>query len=1212
MKHLSMRVAWHDNQWNGTTCHNPLKNTFCLDLPRIYEEKNEKEEIPDQPWWDENIKLPPCKAESGAFMNAKPYVRKFRHIYRDLVKANHSHLDEAIVTIPPYSTFAVPFRWALMKNQQEIDAEYPGLARYERAPFPSAWVYNSERQKDILHTFFNFLSDKEGSNSLVFFYTKHGNPIDENSPRLIVGIGEIVKISEILHYPQNRPGPDYPIWERLISHSIRPGQARGFLVPYHDYLAAENEMNIEAKLNEIKVTLFEPGEDGRIIDEFSYGSELVSDLKALTVLNKLRKVIEIIKSHGIAKGPWDERLKWINEKIGQVKEQIGPFPSFGDALKAFGFNFGHFLSMDLYKDGLCHPKDNPWLIWEKIINGEKILTNKIYSASFPDYSELWKRMPGLSKDLLILLSRFELDGQQISGWFDSQSKIRKGLELTNEEIIANPYLIAEEDLGDSGHLPVSVETIDMGLFEDKAIQGEFVPQYPAKINSEIDKRRIRALIIQILRQAAEEGDTLLSSVELRQRLEKLTLTRSTQIPESYILTNSEFIGEKCTYISPESTDALQLKIYTEIEDYLRKIFIARALRELPELEEDWKSLIIETIKSAGVKFDHQIKKHADALLDQVEALKRITVRKLSILHGPAGTGKTSVLGALFRSQALRRQGILLLAPTGKARVRLSKMANSEAYTIAQFLTRQNRFDWERMIPLFTGKTKYAAERTVIIDECSMLTIADFYAVFSALDLGHVQRIILVGDPFQLPPIGPGKPFSDLCAYLDNPSNLKETEKLASTAHARLNVVVRTTTKGDSDILKLATWFCGIKPSKDADEIFTRIESNDKLNDLKISFWHTAEEVTEKLHRILVDDLSLDESSVVKSFNSLLGYQNERFPISNPDVVEGFQILSPVRNPIWGIHNLNRFIQKNYRKWPGIYEKPIGDQRIWIGDKVIQLTNEKRKVYVSGHQEENQQLSNGQIGLVVSSYKGYYNVCFSGYPEGTFGYNIRDFNEDSAKIELAYAITVHKSQGSDFDTVIVVIPRKGRILSRELIYTALTRAKGKLILLVEGESFNWLFNYTKLDTSDCARRNSHLFFTSVRNGIGAIPYAENLIHKTEKENLFVRSKSEVIIANMLFREGIDFEYEKLFEGEITGEKRLPDFTFVDAAGDIIILEHLGMLDKPSYFEDWNRKLEFYKRNNIRLNEQLFTTMEDSNGAINSDEIKGVIYKIKSML
>src|SRR5207237_1281928 len=102
------------------------------------------------------------------------------------------------------------------------------------------------------------------------------------------------------------------------------------------------------------------------------------------------------------------------------------------------------------------------------------------------------------------------------------------------------------------------------------------------------------------------------------------------------------------------------------------------------------------------------------------------------------------------------------------------------------------------------------------------------------------------------------------------------------------------------------------------------------------------------------------------------------------------------------------------------------------------------------------LANGEVGLVAQrGQSGFLNVLFAGRPWMTFGYNKYDFTESSVSLELAYALTVHKAQGSDFEKVFVVIPQRCRNLSRELLYTALTRSRAHLVLMIEGDSLGSL-------------------------------------------------------------------------------------------------------------------------------------------------------------
>ncbi len=1215
MKHISIRVAWHDNKWNGSVCNHPSENSYCIHLPRIYaEKKHEEDQLANTHWSDlDSDALPPCKAESGGFMSPKKYLREFQHPYSNRQNLPHNKLKSTTFEVPAFSTFSVPFKWMLRKNQKSIGEEFPGLAKDESPPFATSWVYGPERQIGILKTFFGEIVPKQ---SLVVLYTKSGNPVDEEVRRLIVGIGEVEKVSPVLSYDTDA-NYTYPLWDRLITHTIRQeGQGEGLLIPYHEYLGLADDFTIMVGdekltkldlLDQIKITLDEPGGNESKIAELSYGSEWVQNSTILSLLSKFRTVLERIKIHGIARGNWDKQLKWVNDQIGRVKELMGPFPSFGNALVAYGFQHGHLLEQDIRNLGHCKPKDNPWDIYEDVLNGIITIPKAPYTGDIPHHRDIRSNMGDGPKALLRMLSRFEITHKQIKKWFDSDQRKWILKDVSNEQLIENPYIIAEEDEGDAEHHAIALETLDLGLFEDKAIQGDHSPEMPTAIQSPIDPRRIRATIIKQLKLAAQNGDTLLSVNELNQRLSEMKLERTTEIPGNYIHANIEYLKEKMHHLTSENMDALQLNLYNEIEDYLRKIFSARASKIIGNLTEDWERLIKETIQESGIHFDAANQRHNEALKDQVQALEKLTSRKLSVLHGPAGTGKTTVLGALFRSQELTKEGILLLAPTGKARVRLSSMASkAEAFTIAQFLTRQGRFDWAIMKPKFFGKEKYQGERTIIIDECSMLTETDFYALLQVLDLSHVKRIILVGDPFQLPPIGPGRPFADFCALLDSDASDTNSAGL-SEALARLEVVVRTTQAGNSDTLTLASWFSGLKPAKNADEILTKLGDNDSLNDLRVETWGEPQELEDLIFRMFKEELGVTGPDELKQFDFALGIGREDDLLNNPNCIEDFQMLTPVRNPAWGSLNINRQVQAKYRsdKWKWL---SIGDQKITNGDKVIQLVNEKREGYPD---KQEHQLSNGQIGLVLRNYQKFGNVVYSGLPGLTFGYSSKDFGEDGGKIELAYAITVHKSQGSDFKKVFFILPNSGKLLSRELVYTALTRAKDKLIVLVQGANPQWIFNLSKPIYSESARRNSHLFITSVRESKSSIPYAEGLIHKALKDGLFVRSKSEVIIANMLVTQGIEFEYEKEFVAD-SGDRRLPDFTFVDPAGDAIILEHLGMLHKPSYAEDWQKKLKFYAANGFVEGQNLFTTKDDERGAIDSDEISAIILTIKSRL
>lgn len=196
-----------------------------------------------------------------------------------------------------------------------------------------------------------------------------------------------------------------------------------------------------------------------------------------------------------------------------------------------------------------------------------------------------------------------------------------------------------------------------------------------------------------------------------------------------------------------------------------------------------------------------------------------------------------------------------------------------------------------------------------------------------------------------------------------------------------------------------------------------------------------------------------------------------------------------RKRSWGTYQLNAYFQELRGGESTRFSIPVGPSTLGVTDKVIQLQNTKMQAYPS---KEKKQLSNGQIGFVKFAKDSKADVCFSGYPNEAFTFYVDRGEDSEQKIDLAYAITIHKSQGSDFNTVLVVLPKNGIILSRELIYTALTRAKKKLILLIE-DSVQWLMEYSKPQLSILARRNTNLFEYSVREEKVSVPYVEGLIH-----------------------------------------------------------------------------------------------------------------------
>jgi hypothetical protein len=280
--------------------------------------------------------------------------------------------------------------------------------------------------------------------------------------------------------------------------------------------------------------------------------------------------------------------------------------------------------------------------------------------------------------------------------------------------------------------------------------------------------------------------------------------------------------------------------------------------------------------------------------------------------------------------------------------------------------------------------------------------------------------------------------------------------------------------------------------------------------------------------------------------------------------------------------------------------------------VIQLRNQKTDGWDwNDYGLVEEYLANGEIGIVSNSKKGFHNVAFAGRPGLTFGYSGRNFGEMGGPLELAYALTVHKAQGSEFETVFVVLPQVSRLVSRELLYTALTRSRTRMVLLVEGDDVSFLHELSKPQSSETARRNSNLFVGSVRESTERPRYSEHLIHRADDGTL-LRSKSELLIATKLIDLGLDYMYERPIEGTVAPGKVHPDFSFEDAAGDLIIWEHLGMMFKDDYRRGWEWKKQWYEANGYRLEENLFVTRDDDKGGLDSKPITAMPKRIKELL
>lgn len=1227
MFHLNVRVAWHDNRWNGSVCRDPMRNSYCLDLKRIREERKDafEAEIAGRSFGDLTPgDLPPCRAESAAFMNSTQWIRRVEHPYAGSAKTKdtHGHLRPTSIVVKPYTTFAVPFYWMLRENQKEIDQSLPTpLPPDDDAPFKSPWVFSRARQEAISELFFERLVP---ARSLVFFYTKSGHPLDETFGRLLVGVGRIDWISKILKYDSAKPKETYPLWDRHFQHSIRPDGEKGFLLPYHDYLEPTGDSTEDHRraqlLSEIAVV-----PERKDTMAFSYAGEHAAPDVALSVLVKCLAALRTVRSHGVAAGPWLQRENWLNEQIAAVWADRGAFPGAGAALEALGMRLGTSLVFELLASGRIKTMDDPWPILDGILRGRETPPQKAYQADIQAVAPTWAGLSATRRNLLRLLSRFSLSPDQSRRWFDPARRAKAVRTMIDDEaVLANPYRLAELDLGDDKDHAVSLTTIDRGLLPDTTVAVAHPVESPSRVESTFDWRRIRAALVAVLRRAAEGGDTLLAEPDALELTRKLDLDHSCDVSSDWLNGHQNRLEEEIhrldVILDPakaKSANCLQLAELHEGEKRLSKLLKARATAQLPSLGENWLAHLEATVAEGGTPIDKSNPRHTAALEEQAAALELVSRRKLSVLVGSAGTGKTTVLGALLKSNKLNKEGLLFLAPTGKARVRLSQKAGAEAMTVAQFLYSLHRYDGLRQRALPTGDEPRQKERTVVIDECSMLTMTDLLATLLALDLGHVQRIILVGDPNQLPPIGAGRPFADLVAYLDK---LRDTNEAGADALARLTVELRTSAGAPSDTLKLASWFSREPQPVDADRVLGDVAMGVALNDLSVCFWSTPTELYERITEQFSSCLGVAGTDDIEGFNAALGLTREGWvPFDDHNGCENFQLLSPVRANPHGINEINRWVQQHFRAKQlhtarQNHAPSLGEEEIVWGDKVIVTRNGRRDGWDGKRKAKvDEYLANGEIGVACSAQGDakfkYLNVALAHRPDARFGFATWSFGGDSAPLELAYALTVHKAQGSEFRTVFVVLPKRCRVLSRELLYTALTRSRDRLVLLVEGSDASGLLEWAKPENSETARRNTNLFVGGLRLGADEFPYASHLVHRTTRGEL-VQSKSELAIANYLHQRGLNYKYNRPLELVPGGRKLFPDFTFVTDSGDLVLWEHLGMLDRDDYRRGWDWKRATYKNYNFVEGVNLVTTTEGP--GLDMSTVAAVANKVETIL
>ena len=390
---------------------------------------------------------------------------------------------------------------------------------------------------------------------------------------------------------------------------------------------------------------------------------------------------------------------------------------------------------------------------------------------------------------------------------------------------------------------------------------------------------------------------------------------------------------------------------------------------------------------------------------------------LIIITGGPGTGKTTTINTIIKYFESEGESIALAAPTGRAAKRMSEATSYEAKTIHRLLeiTPNNSDNSSNIGTHFERNEDNPLESDVlIVDEVSMVDIFLMNALLKAVAIG--TRLILVGDINQLPSVGPGTVLKDMID--SNCFNV-----------VRLNKIFRQSTGSDIVV--------------NAHKIMTNeeIDLGKKSNDFIFIKQSNPEHVMDSVISLVKDKLP---SYVKASTNEL-------------------QVMTPMRKGPLGVELLNSFLQSKLNPASNSKKEKEYDATVFReGDKVMQIKNNYQKewfVYNEKHLPVDKGLGvyNGDTGIIkeIDMFSESFTICFD---DGKVsGYEFSEFNE----IELAYAITVHKSQGSEYPAVIIpVFKGPAMLMNRNLIYTAVTRAKKCVVLVGIPEVFYNMIQNTK--------------------------------------------------------------------------------------------------------------------------------------------------------
>ncbi|KXV06412.1 hypothetical protein CR51_11855 [Caballeronia megalochromosomata] len=1052
-----------------------------------------------------------------------------------------------------------------------------------------AWVNDEQNQESLLNGFFDVLRPHE---SLVFFYAKK-TPLTDEFAAVLIGVARIASIPEGKDWDGSENGKRQVFWDRVIPHTLRADFVDGFLMPYADILAACRSKDIDPSA----YTAFVPDATGT---DFKYRAGLVSPDSALAALRSLHLALTGAMTDLQLSGTWHQAQRWLSARISECWADRGPCPGLRAALSAAGVTAASRVALILHE--LAQGGD-PWPIFEGSLDGTSAhpdLQRRVRGLFVQRIREVRDKKPE-QWQVIKLLSRFNLTKNQAIAWFkraDAQCAIEDPYQL---------YLRTRRD-----EEPIPFHAIDRTLYGEKPRTGYEVGLSADWHNAPIDEpRRIAAIAVACLERGAVDGHTWLPEKAIVQMVPMVVEDQVPPVLEGDMSILASLLAGEVHEVAP---DGWQLHRLHAAESLIREEITSRLARSLEVATFDARALVDETI---GKPVDSERDDLARG--EKAVAIDIIAKAAISTLDGPAGTGKTTAIKALFDVPTIG--SVLCLAPTGKARVQIerafkSAQARPEIKTVHSFLLSLQR--WNNKTRHFDvsrdGSTSGQRYQTVIIDEASMFDVEMLAAVLAACS--DSARIVLVGDPRQLPPIGAGRPFVDIVTFL----------RAEEGPACHLESIMRAQ-PGEEAAFEFARLFDLSRNGKD-DEPWSW-PGQPSVGNIHFRYWRDEEELRGLLTHWVNADLLSGVEPPAQAFDAALGANRWKekdfyFGLACGPRADAWQILSPRRSGAAGSDELNLHVKDVFRRqWTTlatdgvenkaktatfpVIPKPMGNLQVTYGDKVICNNNQTIQDYYSPSGKPLEYVANGEVGIAIGPRRtskhpkidlSRLGVEFSSQPGTEYRFEI---DEEDA-LELAYALTVHRTQGSQFGQTVIVVPDT-HFVGPEMLYTALTRSEGKVTLLVQSTS-STLLAATLPRRSAVARRLTNVFAPSEWGCDGNLWFDRGRIHLAT-DGTWVRSKSELVICNLLHGRRVEYGYEiALARGD---QVRRPDFT-IKTSGRIYYWEHLGMLTDSGYARDWARKKAWYESNGITTHserERLIVTEDEADGSLDSKKIERII-------